>query len=67
MNIPNSLSNVRRTFSRLVKDINDGAAARAVSHRLPTALAWVRALVSHVGFVVDKSALGQVSPEHFSF
>jgi hypothetical protein len=37
----------------------------AVSRRLPTAAARVRAWSGHVGFVVDKVALGQVSSEYF--
>jgi hypothetical protein len=34
--------------------------AQAVSRRPLTAEAWVRSRVVHVGFVVDKVALGQV-------
>jgi hypothetical protein len=37
------------------------AIAQAVSRWLPIAAAWVRARSGHVGFVVDKVALGQVS------
>jgi hypothetical protein len=36
------------------------AIAEAVSRRLPTAAARARARSGHVGFVVDKGALGQV-------
>jgi hypothetical protein len=43
---------------------NDGelgsAIAQAVSRWLPTAATRVRAQSGHVGFVVDKVALGQV-------
>jgi hypothetical protein len=38
--------------------------AANVSRWLPTAAARVRV---HVGFVVDKEALGQVFPEYFGF
>jgi hypothetical protein len=41
--------------------------AQAVSHRFPTAPARVRARGEHVGFVVDKVALGQVFSECFGF
>jgi hypothetical protein len=34
--------------------------AQAVSHRPLTVVAWVRAQVNPVGFVVDKVPLGQV-------
>jgi hypothetical protein len=34
---------------------------------IATAAAWVRALSDHVGFVVDKVALGQVFSEYFGF
>jgi hypothetical protein len=43
------------------------AIAQAVSHWLPTAAARVRARAEHVGFVVDKVALGQVFSEYFGF
>jgi hypothetical protein len=39
------------------------AIAQAVSRWLPTAAARVRALSGHVGFVVDKAALGKVFSE----
>jgi hypothetical protein len=41
--------------------------AQAVSRWLPIAEARVRARVCHVGFVVDKVALGQVFSEYFGF
>jgi hypothetical protein len=41
------------------------AIAQAVSRRLPTAA--VRVWSGHVGFVVDKVALWQVSSEYFGF
>jgi hypothetical protein len=41
------------------------AIAHADSSRLPTAAARVRARSVHVGFVVDKVALGQVFSEYF--
>jgi hypothetical protein len=37
--------------------------AQAVSRWLPTEVARVRARAQHVGIVVDKGALGQVSSE----
>jgi hypothetical protein len=43
------------------------AIAQAVSGWLPTAAVKVRALSGHVGFVVDKAALGQVSSVYFRF
>jgi hypothetical protein len=43
------------------------AIAQAVSHRVSTAAARVRARSGHVGFVVDKVALGQVFSEYFGF
>jgi hypothetical protein len=36
--------------------------AQAVSRWLPTVAVWVRVRAEHVGFVVDKAALGQVFP-----
>jgi hypothetical protein len=41
--------------------------AQAVSRWFPTAAARVRSLSDHVGFVVDKVALGQVFSEYFGF
>jgi hypothetical protein len=41
--------------------------AQAVSRRLPTAAARVRAGSGHVGFVVDKVALGQLFSKYFGF
>jgi hypothetical protein len=43
------------------------AVAEAVSRWLPTTAARVRVRAEHVGFVVDKEALGQVFSEYFSF
>jgi hypothetical protein len=43
------------------------AVAQAVSHCLPTLAALVLAGSGHVGFVVDKVALGQVFSEYFGF
>jgi hypothetical protein len=43
------------------------ALAQAVSRWLPTAAARVRVRAEHVGFVVDKVALGQVFSEYFGF
>jgi hypothetical protein len=43
------------------------AIAQAVSRWLPTAVVRVRARAGHVGFVVDKVALGQVFSEYFGF
>jgi hypothetical protein len=41
--------------------------AQAVSRRLPTAAPRFDPRSGHVGFVVDKVALGQVSSEYFGF
>jgi hypothetical protein len=41
--------------------------AQAASRWLPTAAAQVRAQSGHVGFVVDKVALGQFFSEYFDF
>jgi hypothetical protein len=47
---------------------NEGCTiAQAVSRRLPTAAARVRARVRSCGSVVDKVTLGQVFSEYFSF
>jgi hypothetical protein len=43
------------------------AIAQTVSRWLPTVAARVRVRTEHVGFVVDKVALGQVFSEYFSF
>jgi hypothetical protein len=43
------------------------AIAQAVSRRLPTATAWVRAQVRSCGIAVDEMALGQVFSEYFGF
>jgi hypothetical protein len=43
------------------------AIAQAVSRWLPIAAGRIRARVCHVGFVVDKVALGQVFSEYFGF
>jgi hypothetical protein len=41
--------------------------AEAVSPWLPTTAAWVHVQSSHVGFVVDRVALGKVFSEYFDF
>jgi hypothetical protein len=41
--------------------------AQAVSCWLPTAAAQVRFRAEHVGFMVDKAALGQVFSQYFGF
>jgi hypothetical protein len=41
--------------------------AQAVSRWFPTAAALVRVRAEHVGFVVDKAALGQVFSDYFGF
>jgi hypothetical protein len=52
----------------LKQDLTLGRAiAQAVSRRLPTAVAPVRARSGNVGFMVDKVALGQVFSEYFGF
>jgi hypothetical protein len=43
------------------------AIAQALIRLLPTAAAQIRARAEHVGFVVDKVALGQVISEYFGF
>jgi hypothetical protein len=43
------------------------ATAQAVSRWFPTVAARVRVRAEHVGFVVDKVALGQVFFEYFGF
>jgi hypothetical protein len=43
------------------------AVAQAVSRWLPTAAARVLVREKHVGFVVDKAALGQVFSKYFGF
>jgi hypothetical protein len=43
------------------------AIAQAVSRWLPTTVAQVHIRAEHVGFVVDKAALGQVFSEYFGF
>jgi hypothetical protein len=59
---------VRELKSGRFTELLDCAIAQAVSRCLPTAAARVRALVrSHVGFVVDKLALGDVFSEYFGF
>jgi hypothetical protein len=42
-------------------------AGKAVSRWLPNAAAQVRVRAEHVGFVVDKAALGQDFCEYFGF
>jgi hypothetical protein len=54
-----SLANYDRFCGRTI--------AQAVRCWLPTAAAQVRGLSSHVGFVVDEVALGQVFSENFGF
>jgi hypothetical protein len=46
---------------------NGRAIAQAVSRWLPTAVAQVRILSGHVGFVADKVAMEHVFSEYFSF
>jgi hypothetical protein len=43
------------------------AVAQVVSRWLPIAAARVSVLAEHLGFVLDKAALGQVFPEYFGF
>jgi predicted glycosyl hydrolase (DUF1957 family) len=47
--------------------LKDHAVAQAVSHWLPTAAARIHFQSEHVGFVVDKAALGQVFSQYFGF
>jgi hypothetical protein len=51
----------------LLVDVQGRAIAQAVSRWLPTAAARVRTRSGHVGFMVDKVALGQVFSEYFGF
>jgi hypothetical protein len=46
---------------------NGHAVAQAVSCWLPITVARVRVWAEHVGFVVDKSALGQIFCKYFGF
>jgi hypothetical protein len=41
--------------------------AQAISRWLPTAAARVRVRPEHMGFMVDKTTLGQIFPEYFGF
>jgi hypothetical protein len=43
------------------------AVAQAISRWLPTAAARVRVRAEHMGLVEEKTALGQVFSEYFSF
>jgi hypothetical protein len=43
------------------------AIAQAVSRRIPTSVPGFEPRSGHVGFVVDKVALGQVFSEYFGF
>jgi hypothetical protein len=51
----------------LIMSSNGRAVAQAVSRWLPIARARVRVRAEHVGFVVDKVALGKVFSEYFGF
>jgi hypothetical protein len=51
----------------LVTSKSGRSVAQAVSRRRPIAAAWVRALVNHVEFAVDKAALWQVFSRYFNF
>jgi hypothetical protein len=55
--------NTARTRTAELRDIK----AQAASRWFPTAAARVRDRLGHVGFMVDKVALGQVSPEYFGY
>jgi hypothetical protein len=43
------------------------AIAQAVNRRFPTATAWFEPRSGHVGFVMDKVAMGQVFSQYFGF
>jgi hypothetical protein len=47
-----------RHYKRSLTSAGGYAIAQAVSHRVSAAAALVRAVSGHVGFVVDKVALG---------
>jgi hypothetical protein len=53
------------TLVLLPNYISVRARSKAIGYWLPTAAARVRAWSAHVGFVVDKVALGQVFSEYF--
>jgi hypothetical protein len=55
------------TILHLLLHLLGRALAQAVSRWLPTVAARVRARSNHVGFVVEKVALGQVFSEYFGF
>jgi hypothetical protein len=62
--IPHSPS-LKPLLLTILESSLDRAIAQAVSRWLPTAAAWVRAQSGHVGFVVEKVALGQVFSKYF--
>jgi hypothetical protein len=43
------------------------AVAQAVNRLLPSAAAWVPVRAEHLGFLVNKVTLGEVSSEYFGF
>jgi hypothetical protein len=55
------------TIHTVMPPCNVRGVAQAVTRRLLTAAAWVRAEVRSSGVVVDKVALGQVFSEYFRF
>jgi hypothetical protein len=62
-----TLHNSLKSIVKYPSNVLGRAIAQAVSRWLPTAAARVRDRVCHVGFVVDKVALGQVFSEYFGF
>jgi hypothetical protein len=66
--VTRSSSATATTGSAISNTVGIGRAiAQAVTLRFPTAEARVQAQVSHVGFVVNKVALGQFLSEYFGF
>jgi hypothetical protein len=53
-------------MSSILRNVKDRAII-AVSRRLPIVAAWFEPRSGHVGFVVKKMALWQVSYEYFGF
>jgi hypothetical protein len=59
--------NTKIRDDRNLMKLEGRAIAQTVSRWFPTAAAWFRARSGHVGFVVDKVALEQVSSRYLCF